>query len=199
MSELLFGLVSSYGIGIIGVVTFLSCLALPVPSSFVMLAGGAFVASGDLVGWQVVASALAGAILGDQLGYHLGRFGGPTLIERVERAPRRAALVGRGRGMIDRWGGVGVFFTTWAMSPLGPYVNVLAGALGMRRARFTFFDTVGEAIWVAVYVGLGFGFASQVSLLADLATNAVGFLTAGTVAALLGLYLWSRIRRPKSH
>jgi membrane-associated protein len=195
VSDLLFGLVAVYGVGIIGVVTFLSCLALPVPSSFVMLAGGAFVASGDLVGWQVAASALGGAILGDQLGYNMGRIGGEPLVRRMERAPRRARLVARGRGMIDRWGGVGVFLTTWLMSPLGPYVNVLAGALGMGRMRFTLHDTAGEAIWVALYVGLGYGFASQLPILADMAASAVGFVTAGAVALLLGAILLTRLRR----
>lgn len=194
MTETLFALVSVYGLGIIAAMTFLSCLALPVPSSLAMLAGGAFVASGDLVGWQVVAAALIGAILGDQLGYHLGRWGGPPLIAQIEHAPQRARLIARGRRMIDRWGGLGVYFTTWAMSPLGPYVNALAGALGMGRLRFTLYDTVGEATWVFLYVGLGYAFASRISLLADLASSTVGFLSAGTVAVFLGVLLWRRVR-----
>ena len=51
LTDLVFSLVASHGIVIILGITFLSCLAVPVPSSFVMLAGGAFVNSGDLMGW----------------------------------------------------------------------------------------------------------------------------------------------------
>jgi membrane-associated protein len=195
MSDTLFGLVASHGLAVIFAMTFLSCLALPVPSSFVMLAGGAFVASDDLVLWQVLAAAFAGAVLGDQLGYHAGRWGGPALIARLEAQPRRAAVVARARAVLGRWGGTGVFFTTWAASPLGPYVNALAGALGMGRWRFTVADTVGEAIWVALYVGLGFLFASRIGELAELASNAVGFVTAASVALVLGLLLLGRSRR----
>jgi membrane protein DedA with SNARE-associated domain len=192
MTDLLFGLVASHGIAIILGITFLSCLAVPVPSSFVMLAGGAFVSSGDLTGWQVVAAAFGGAVLGDQLGYEVGRRGGAPLLARLERSPRRAQVLNRSRGLIDRWGGSAVFLSRWAMSPLGPYVNPLAGALGMGRLRFVASDWAGEAVWVTIYVGLGYFFASNIVWLAELAGNLMGFVTAGGVTVLLGLFLWRR-------
>ena len=68
MTEWLLELVPHYGTWLVAVVTFLSCLALPVPSSILMLAAGGFAASGDLMLWQVTGAALAGAILGDQIG-----------------------------------------------------------------------------------------------------------------------------------
>jgi len=193
MTDLVFGLVASHGIVIILGITFLSCLAVPVPSSFVLLAGGAFVASGDLTGWQVLVAALAGAVLGDQVGYEVGRHGGPALLAWLERAPHRALVVSRSRGLIDRWGGSAVFFTRWALSPLGPYVNPMAGALGMARLRFIAFGIAGEAVWVMIYVGLGYLFASNIDLLADVAGNAVGIITAGSISGLLGYLLWRRL------
>lgn len=198
MSDVFFGLVATRGVEVILLATYLSCLAVPVPSSVVMLAGGAFVASGDLVGWQVLAAAFGGAVLGDQTGYHLGRLGGPALMARINRAPQRARAMQRARAFLARWGGVGVFFSTWAMSPLGPYVNVAAGALGMARARFTVSDTLGEAVWVGLYVGLGYVFANRISQLADLAASTVGFVTAGAVAVGLGLMLRARLRRARA-
>jgi len=156
LTDLVFSLVASHGIVIILGITFLSCLAVPVPSSFVMLAGGAFVNSGDLTGWQVVLAAFGGAVLGDQLGYEIGRFGGAPLLARLRRSSARARVLSRSRGLIDRWGGRAVFLTRWAISPLGPYVNPLAGALGMGRLRFAAFGWAGEAVWVTIYVGLGY-------------------------------------------
>ena len=192
-TDLAFGLVASHGIAIILGITFLSCLAIPVPSSFVMLAVGAFVNPEDLTGWQVVAAAFGGAVLGDQLGYELGRFGGAPLLARLERSPGRAQVLNRSRGLIDRRGGWAVFLTRWAISPLGPYVNPLAGALGMGRLRFAAFGWTGEAIWVAIYVGLGYLFASNIVWLAELAGNLMGLVTAGSVTVLLGLFLWRRL------
>ena len=48
-----------YGPALLGITTFLSCLALPVPSSLMMIAAGAFVASGDLSLPMVAATAYA--------------------------------------------------------------------------------------------------------------------------------------------
>lgn len=193
MTDLVFGLVASYGIVIILGITFLSCLAVPVPSSFVMLAGGAFIASGDLTGWHVLAAAFCGAVLGDQLGFELGRLRGTSLLTRLDRSPRRALVLGKSRNLIGRWGGIAVFFTRWALSPLGPYVNPLAGALGMARLRFMAFGIAGEVLWVAIYVGLGYLFASNIVWLAELAGNTVGLVTAGSTSVLLGYFLWRRL------
>ncbi|MCG6116192.1 MAG: DedA family protein [Mesorhizobium sp.] len=198
MTEIAFGLVSTYGIILILLATYLSCLGLPVPTSLIMLAGGGFVASGDLAATHVLLAALTGSVLGDQTGYHIGRFGGAAITSRLEGEPHRAVVFARARRIVDRWGGVGVFFSTWLFSPLGPYVNLLAGATRMGWARFTLWDTAGEAIWVGVYVGLGYAFSSRITQLADLLGNSIAFLTAGVVTVLLGVLLFSLARsRPK--
>ena len=95
MSDWFLAAVGSWGIPALALATFLSCLAVPLPSSMMMLAAGAFAASGDLVLWQVMAAALTGALIGDQLGYAAGRLGGPSLVARLSRAPQRATLVRR--------------------------------------------------------------------------------------------------------
>ena len=195
MTEIFFSLVSTYGTLIIAVTTFLSCLALPIPASFVMLAGGAFAASGDLSLWAVVAAAFGGAVIGDQAGYRAGRYGGQILEARIARVPARAALLARARAFVERWGVVGVFFSTWLVAPLGPWVNLAAGATGMGALRFTFWDALGEAIWVAIYVGLGYAFAANIDALSSVLGNAVAAVTALAVAAGLGVMLVRAARR----
>ena len=195
MTDLFFALVSTYGALVIAATTFLSCLALPIPSSFVMLAGGAFVASGDLSLAAVLSSAFGGAVIGDQTGYRAGRYGGPLLEARLARTPARAAVLSRARATVERWGGIGVFFSTWLVAPLGPWVNVIAGVTGMNALRFTLWDAVGEAVWVALYVGLGYAFAANISTLSSILGNAVGALTAAAVAGLLGYGLIRAARR----
>ena len=138
-------------------------------------------------------AAFGGAVLGDQLGYEIGRFGGAPLLARLRRSSARARVLSRSRGLIDRWGGRAVFLTRWAISPLGPYVNPLAGALGMGRLRFAAFGWAGEAVWVTIYVGLGYLFAGNIVWLAGLAGNLMGLVTAGCVTVLLGLFLWRRL------
>ena len=178
--------------------TFLSCLAVPVPTSLMMLAGGAFAASGDLDLWAVALAAWAGAVLGDQAGYLIGRTGGTPLIERVGRSPQAAEPVARATTFLRRRGGGAVFLSRWLFSPLGPYVNFLGGAGGVRWSVFTLWSGAGEAVWVVVYVALGFAFASRIDAIASLSGNLVGLLAAGAVAALLAWLLWGRRHMPRS-
>ena len=199
MTDTAFALIVSYGPVVLFLVTFMSCLALPVPASLMMLAGGGFVASGEIAASAAVIAALAGAVLGDQAGYFLGRAGGGGLERWIGANPHRADLRTRSLTMIDRWGGLGVFFSRWLVSPLGPYVNLIVGASTLSWARFAFWGFLGEAIWVALYVGLGAAFSARIAQLADLLGSASGFLAGLTVSGVLAYVLvtFDRARRTK--
>lgn len=198
MTETILGLVPVYGLVLIGVATFLSCLALPIPSSLVMLSAGGFAAAGDLVLWQAAGAALAGAVLGDQLGYQIGRIGG-RMAGRAALAPRRAALMAKARDYLRARGPAAVFFSRWLVSPLGPYVNFAGGAARLDWGRFTRAGIAGEAVWVALYVGLGAAFADDILALADLLGSVSGLLAAVAVAAALGLWLRAALRQRGAH
>ncbi|MBE0412654.1 VTT domain-containing protein [Yoonia sp.] len=197
MTDVFFALVATWGLIIIGLSAYFSCLAVPVPTFAAMLAGGAFAAAGDLVLWQVIAVAYLAAVAGDQTGFHLGRMGGRWLHARLATRPNRAALFARAETVVDRWGGLGVFFSTWAAAPLGPWVNFAAGAARLNRWRFTLWDTAGEAIWVGGYVSLGYFFGSNLDTLADLVANWGGFATAACVALAAGIGLFRLGRHRK--
>lgn len=190
MTETVFGLVTDYGAYVIFVSAFLSCLALPIPTSLMMLTGGAFVASGDLSVWTVGAAAYAGAVLGDQAGYFIGRYGGSPLVDRMARAPARAAVIKKATTLIEKRGGMGVFLSTWAVAPLGPWVNFIAGATNLSWQRFAIWDVLGETVWVTVYVGLGYVFMDQVATVAEIMGDVIGLLVAALVA--IGAAFWLR-------
>ena len=189
MTDTIFALVTTWGALVIFASSFLSCLALPIPTSLMMLSGGAFVAAGGLALWQVIAGAWGGAILGDQTGYLIGRHGGAPLVDRIARTPARRAVLTRARRLVDRRGGLGVFFSTWLFAPLGPWVNFIAGTTGLNWLRFTIWDVLGETIWVTVYVGLGYGFASQIEAVSDILGSAVGLLAGLAVALAMGVWI----------
>lgn len=195
MSDTLFQLVADYGVWLLACACFLSCLLVPIPTSFLMLAGGAFVAAGDLDLGNVLAGAWLGAVLGDQTGYQLGRRGAGVLARIEKRWPNRGKTIAQARDLVARRGALGVFFSTWLVAPLGPYVNFIAGASGLGWGRFTLWDAAGEAIWVAIYVGLGYSFADQLTLVASIASNASGFIAAAVVTLGLGLMLRNRLRK----
>lgn len=188
LSDTLLALVPTYGPWLLGLATFLSCLALPVPVSLLMLTAGGFVASGDLIGWQVMGAALAGAVAGDQVGYRVGRYGGEPLLARIGRDPKLGKLVDRASDQMHRRGPLGVFLTRWLFSAVGPYVNFAAGSTGYSWSRFTIWGVAGEAVWVAVYITLGYVFAGNIQAASDLAGSMLGILAG--VAAMLGFGYW---------
>lgn len=200
LAETLLAFVPIYGAGLIFVITYLSCLALPVPSSLAMLAGGAFAAVGDLSLPAVASAALAGAVLGDQTGYALGQRGG-RLLRRMQRANGSAKLIAQAQAQLSANGWKTVFLTRWLFSPLGPYVNFAAGAGDLHWRRFTSASVAGEGVWVLVYIGLGWGFAAQIDRIGALTGTISGAIAAAAVAAFGLRMLWKLADRvsPKSH
>ena len=188
MTETILALVPIYGLALIAIGTLLSCLALPIPSSLIMLSAGGFAAAGDLVLWQAGAAALGGAILGDQLGYQAGRLGG-RLFSGRRLTPQRAALMAKAGAYVQERGAMAVFLSRWLVSPLGPYVNFASGAARLDWARFSRAAIMGEMVWVTIYIGLGAVFADDILALADLLGSVSGLLAALALAGALGFWL----------
>lgn len=190
MSELALALIADFGVPLLFVVTFLSCLAIPVPSSLLMLASGGFAATEDLALASVVLAAYAGAVLGDNAGYWMARALGVRLTDWLSTRPRRAHLYHNAQGVMDRWGGSGIFFSRWLVAPLGPYVNYASGLAKLGWPRFALWSMTGEMAWVGIYVGLGFLFSENIVGLATLLGDISGFLVAIVIVIGLGAWLW---------
>lgn len=194
MTDWILALVPVYGAALLAVVTFLSCLALPVPSSLLMLTAGAFIASGDLAPAPVVAAAWGGAVAGDTAGFWLGRLGGTPLRDRLARRPQTQTIVLRAEQRLHRSADAAVFLSRWLFSALGPYVNLIAGATRLPHGRFLLASVLGEAVWVAGYTGLGYAFSDQIEALAKSASALVGALAAGLLVLVLGRLLWRALK-----
>lgn len=185
---LLAGLVST-GVPLLFVTTFLSCLMVPVPSSLMMLAAGAFAAGGDLSIISVVLASYLGAVLGDQTGYAAARLAQQPITRMMAHKAGAARMMTAATLRLSRNGSVTVFLTRWLMSPLGPYVNLAAGATGFSWSRFSLASAAGELVWVTIYAGLGWAFASNIEMVAELSGNITAALAAAFVAVLLGRML----------
>ena len=197
MTETLLSALTVGGVPILMLATFLSCLAMPIPASFLMLAAGALAASDDLSLGGVMAGAYAGAVAGDQVGFQIGHSGSGWLRSRIKPGSRPALAMARAEAIVQARGGVAVFLSRWLLSPLGPYVNFTAGAARLSRRVFTVWALAGEAIWISVYVGLGYLFGSQIDMLAELSSNLVGLLAA--LAVMVGAGLWMRRALKRAH
>lgn len=194
MSDLLTNALLTYGPLLLGLSTFACCLIVPIPASWVMLAAGALASSGEMSLPFVMLVAFAGAILGDQTGY----FTGVAIHDRVEtlamRHRRSAQLYQRAHDLAESRGGLGVFFSRWLLSPLGPYVNLISGAAEMTWARFTLWASLGKVVWVSLYCGLGFLFAHNLPKVARLLGGVTWALT-GMAVVVIAIAIYVQRRR----
>jgi membrane protein DedA with SNARE-associated domain len=191
MTDWLLGLVPQYGPWLLAATTFLSCLALPLPASVLMLTAGGFCAAGDLLLWQAFAGAAAGGIAGDQLGFWAGRAMGAGLLGRLRADPARDRLLARADALMDRRGEVAVFLTRWLLSPLGPYVNLIAGSTGFAWGRFTLAGVAGEGVWAGLYVGAGFLFGGNIAAAGDAIGSLLGMIGGAGAVVALGYWLFN--------
>jgi membrane-associated protein len=95
--------------------------------------------------WVLVAAA-AGALLGAQVGYWLGRAGGPRLFDRPDR-PRLVEATRRTREFLARYG-VGKAIVLARFVPLvRTAINPLAGAVAVPARTFTLWQVTGGLVW----------------------------------------------------
>ena len=194
MTAWVLSLVPQYGLWLLAVTTFLSCLALPFPASILMLTAGGFAAAGDLVLWQAFTAAAAGGIAGDQVGYFAGRGLGTTFLQRLRADPARDRLLARADAMMDRHGVLAIFFSRWLVSPLGPWVNLIAGSTGYGWLRFSLASFAGEVLWAGLYVGAGYAFAGNIEAASDMLGSALGMIGGAGAVLALGYWLFSSLR-----
>jgi membrane protein DedA with SNARE-associated domain len=73
-----------YGLPVLFGAILLGSVGIPLPSTFLLVAAGSFVEQGEMNLLGVISLACIGAILGDQIGYGIGRWGGRRLVLRLD-------------------------------------------------------------------------------------------------------------------
>jgi membrane-associated protein len=192
LSEQLLGELALYGTPLLFGITVISCAGVPLPASLLLIAAGSFADHGEMNGPLVVTFASLGAVLGDQIGYMLGRWGDRALTARVSRWLGSEERLAQAEAHARKWGGTGIFITRWLATPLGPFVNLASGFMRYSWFRFLLWDIVGEVLWVALYVGVGEVFSHRVQMLSGLFGQVTWAVAALFIAMVLGWMLWRR-------
>lgn len=179
------------------VIVVAAAVGAPLPATLLLLALGAFVAADDLDIWPALLVASTAAILGDQIGYAVGRIGGRRAIDAIARRAGRDDAIGRAERFTARWGAPSIFLSRWLVTALGPWVNLSSGVAAYSWPRFLLWDCLGEILWVSAYLSLGYLFHEHVQELNDLLVTIGWLLLAFIIAALSGWQLANRMRRTR--
>lgn len=138
------------GYAAVGVLIAVESMGVPVPGETALIAAAVLAGRGKLDIGVVIAVAAAGAIIGDNIGYAIGRRGGRKLLES-RRGPfyeRRRRLVAYGDSFFERHGAKAVFLGRW-MSLLRITAAWMAGANRMPARRFFLYNALGGISWAA--------------------------------------------------
>jgi undecaprenyl-diphosphatase len=176
---LLFGIVGGESAGV------------PIPGETSLVAAGVLASNGRLSIYLVIVAAGLGAIVGDNVGYVLGRRGGNWLLRRDGwMGTRRARLLERGEAFFARHGAKAVFFGRW-LPGLRITAAWLAGIHRMEWRRFAFWNAAGGIGW-AISVGLA---AYLLGHAAASAFRTFGLVGAGVVVVVAAAALiWHVVR-----
>ena len=188
-----------YGYPVLGSTLLLGAIGLPVPAGMAAALAGSLVARGDMSWAWVAAVAVAASVLGDAVGYGLGRVLGRQFLERHGRwfgySPARQATVAL---LFDRWGGLGVFLSRTLASYLSAVLNLFAGASHYRLSAFLLLTVVGRTLWTSAYLGLGYAVGSSLEAAAGFLSNLSILLVSLAVLVISGAVAVSQGRRPNT-
>ncbi|MFZ1106341.1 MAG: DedA family protein [Hyphomicrobiaceae bacterium] len=182
-------LIATYGLLAIGVIIVLESMGLPLPGESVLVLAALYAAHHGQSITAVVASAAVGAMLGDNVGYWIGReFGYPLLRRCGSRIGLSPAKIKLGQYLFLRHGSKMVFFGRF-VAVLRVLAAVLAGINRMDWRRFLLANTAGAVLWASV-VGFGAYFIGRAVMHV---TRPVGIaLAAVALAAIVGALLFVR-------
>ena len=152
-------LLSQYGYLAVFVFVMVESLGVPFPGETMVITAALYAGlTHNLSPWGIWAAAAAGAIIGDNIGYAIGLWGGYRLLRRYGgKIHVREAELKVGRLVFERHGGKVVFFGRF-ISILRTYAAFLAGVNHMEYPRFFLFNASGGIVWAGIY-SVGFYYA----------------------------------------
>jgi membrane protein DedA with SNARE-associated domain/membrane-associated phospholipid phosphatase len=161
---------------------------VPLPGETILLAAGVLVQRGHLDLGDTIAFGILGAVLGDQIGYWVGREGGRPFVLRWGRylliTPAR---LGRAEAFFARHGGKAVFLARF-FSGLRVFGALVAGISRMRWGTFLIYNALGGAVWATAVVLVGYFLGSSLGLVERWLGRAT-LVLAVVLAVAVGFYL----------
>ena len=180
-------------VGYVAVAVFVGVEAsgVPMPGEAALIAAAVLASQGKLSIELVIAIAAVSAIVGDNIGFLLGRRYGRRLLERPGRTKvRRQVALARGEQLFDRHGAKAVFLGRW-IALLRIWAAWLAGIAGMRWRSFLLWNALGGIGWALFFGLLGYwGGEATAELAARLGVGAA--VAVGVVALVLWVMLHRR-------
>ena len=189
------GPLNHFGYWVVLLFVMVEDFGIPVPGESVLIAASVYAGAGQL---NVVAIAIVGsvaALVGDNIGFAIGHFGGRALVLRWGRYVRLTE---------ERLDKAEAFFNhhgAWIIT-IARYIEglrqangIIAGITGMRWLRFLVFNALGAALWAGTWVSLGYLAGSHIGTIYHYITQYSYYALIALAVLLVGYITWYVLRR----
>ena len=189
--------VEQYGYLAVALGILLEDFGLPTPGETLLITGSIAASTGALNIYLLLLLAWIGAVVGDNIGYAIGLFGGHHLMVRFgSRIGITHARLEQVEAFFEKYGGWVIVFARFVVI-LRQFNGIVAGTLGMHWLHFVVLNAIGAALWVGFWGILSYWLGKGVlvylrelhQLLPVIAAFAILFLVGG------GFFLWRRFAR----
>ena len=145
-----------YGYAAVGALILLEDFGVPAPGETILIAAAVYAGAGQLNVVAVGIIGLAAAVLGDNIGFAIGDFGGRRLALRYGRYVfLTEARLDRAHRLFSRHGGKIVAVARF-IEGLRQLNGIIAGISNMSWRRFIVFNVIGATAWVAMWLTIGY-------------------------------------------
>lgn len=193
VTDLLLTWVSTYGIPVFALALLIGAAGIPIPTTLLVLASGAFSRQGILNAPLTGLVGLAGVVMGDSLSYAMGHFARGWVLSRFGSS----AVWQRATKLFLMRGSWAIYLSRFLLTSIAIPTNLIAGSSSYSFKRFLVFDLVGEVTWLVLYGSLGYLFSTQWEAISDLISN-FGGLILGALVLVVGIILALRYQRRNS-
>jgi membrane protein DedA with SNARE-associated domain len=185
------GPLNHYGLWAVLALVLIEDFGIPVPGETVLIAAAVFAGSGRMNVFAVALVGFAAAVIGDNVGYGIGRFGGRKLADRLgkyvfltpERLDRAEAFFARH--------GAKIIVIARFVEGLRQANGIIAGIAKMHWLRFLACNALGAALWVATWVSVGYLAGQHIIAIYNGITK---YSLYATLVAVIAIAVWIALR-----
>jgi membrane protein DedA with SNARE-associated domain len=192
------GPLNHFGYWVVLLLVMVEDFGIPLPGETVLIAASVYAGAGRLNVVAVGVTGFIAAVIGDNIGFAIGHFGGRALVLRWGRYVRLTEK------RLDKaeafFGHHGAWIITVArfIEVLRQVNGIIAGVAGMRWLRFVAFNALGAALWVGTWVSIGYFAGSHIGTIYHYITKYSLYVLIALAVLLAGYIAWHLLRR-RSH
>lgn len=155
-------LIKNHGYLAVGGLVLLEDFGIPVPGETVLIVAAVYAGAGQLNIVAVALLAFIAAVIGDNIGFAIGHFGGRPLALRLGRYVfLTPARLDKAQEFFIRHGGKIVVIARF-LEGLRQANGIIAGITGMHWAKFVAFNALGAALWVGTWSAIGYAAGNHI-------------------------------------